>query len=217
MNRAALFLAGLLCIAAAARADTVTIDLDAGLLENATGTAVVVKGGLLQFIASPSGTFPAPTSAAYATGDNLVLSSFAMNYNSGITGETVNARYSLPVNAGGATSGEKVILRFYPALTLADMPAVPTAGTTYGQVRSDTVEYGSTGYNGGFDYSETAWVLPSGGSTVDFDYITQSDGGRYADATADATDIVAASPEPTSLLLLTTAAAPLVFRRRRAR
>ena len=212
MRKTVLSIAGLLCLAPAARADTVSLLLDEGLLENSTGTAVVPKGALLQLIASPSGTFTAPTSASYVSGDNLVLSSFAMNYNSGISGETVNALYSLPVNAGGAYSGEKVILRFYPDLTLSGMPSAPTAGTSYGQVRSDTVEFGPAGG----DASETPWVLPGGGATVDFDYITQNDGGTYANATADATGVVAAAPEPTSLLLLTAGVAPVLLRRRRA-
>ena len=177
---------------------TATVTIDAGLLENSTGTAAVPVGGLLQLIASTSGTFTAPTSNSYVGNDstNVVLANFAMNYSSGTTGETVNGFSPLTLPAT-VTTGEKLLLRFYPNLTLASMPSAPTLGTAYGQVRSDSIEFGAAGG----DANETAWVVPASGQTIDLDYITVNDNGTYGNATAYATGVVLAVPEPSSLVI----------------
>ena len=198
MKKLLFLLACLLCLARGVQAQTpgaFTLRIDAGRLENSTGTAQVPVGGLLELIASPSGTFSAPTSSAYVTGDNVLVSSFAMNNNSG-TAETLNTMSSFPLTGSGytLTTGEALELRFYPSLTAAAPPNTPTLGTTYGEVRSSTIEFGPSGG----DLSETAWVVPSAGSTVDFDYVTVSNGGSYANATAFATNVVLVGsvPEP---------------------
>ena len=198
MKRTSLAAACLLGLASFAHAQTGTVSLKitAGLLENSAGTAVEPDGGLLQLIASPSGTFSPPTSSSYVSGDNTVVESFAMNSNGGTSGLSVNALNSLALSSN-FTSGESLLLRFYPSLTAAGMPAAPTLGTTFGEVRSSTTEFGPT-----VDPSETAWFVPSGGSTVDLDYVTSSAGGTYANDSAYATDIVGATvPEPSTGVL----------------
>ena len=183
------------------QAQSSVVQIDAGLLENALGTAAVPVGGLLQLIASPSGTFSAPTSASYVTGDNILLQSQAMDYSSGTTGETLNSfTLSLSGSSYSLSSGEQLLLRFYPNLTLSSMPAAPTLGTSYGQVRSSTIEFGAAGG----DPTETPWVVPASGQ-AHLDYLTVSDnGGTYANNTAFATNIVGpgAVPEPSSLALI---------------
>ncbi len=192
------------------RAQTVSIEVNAGLLQNSLGTAVEPNGGLLQLLASPSGTFSAPTSTAYATGDNVLVASFAMNSNGGTAGLTVNDFTNLLLTTSGytLTASEPLLLRFYPNLTFAGMPAAPTLATTFGQVRSNTAETGVT------DASQTGWVVPAAGSTVDLDYLTVSagNGGTYANVTAYATGIVLVGlvPEPSTYAMFACGFAGLI-------
>lgn len=196
MIKAVSILVVLLGLAGAVQAQTVSLHIDAGLLENTTGTAVVANGMLLQILASPSGVFSAPTSSAYVTGDNVLLGNFAMNSNSGNAGETLTNANNLSLATFNLTVGEAVELRFYPNLSGTTVPATPTLGTTYGQVRSSTTESGQT------DGSQTAWVIPAAGVTADLLYITANDGGVYSNLSAQATNIVAAAiPEPSTYAL----------------
>ena len=201
---------GLLCVVgmnSALHAQSVNFTIDAGMLETAAGAGVVPAGGLLQLIASPSGTFSAPTSSSYVSGDNVLLASFAMNYSSGVAGETVNHFTGFPLTMTGsytASAGEKVLLRYYPSLTFANMPATPALNTTYGQVRSDTIEFGASGG----DPRETPWVLPAAGAPgVNFDYITTNDpnGGSYSELSAEANNFVLVGmvPEPSTYIFAT--------------
>ncbi len=209
MKRFSIFALCLLGFSLAAKAATVTLTINAGLLENALGTAVEPNGGLLQLLASPSGTFSAPTSSSYVSGDNVLVQSFQMNSNSGTAGLTVNTLTGIPLTTANytLTPGESLILRFYPSLTFAGMPSTPTLGTTFGQVRSDTVEFG-----GMIDPSETPWVVPAGGSAKDFDYVTISGGGTYANNTAFATGIVLVGlvPEPSTYAMFACGFAGLI-------
>ena len=132
-----------------------------------------------------------------------------MNYNGGTPGEDLTNLNGLTLATYNLTAGEQILLRFYPSLTLASMPSAPTLATTYGQVRSSTVE-SSLG-----DGSETAWVVPASG-TVDFNYITVNDpgaGGTYSNASADATNFVGPGlgvPEPSTYALMGCAASCLI-------
>ncbi len=206
MKRVFLVLTCLLGLATVVRAQTVSFEIDAGLLQNATGTAVEANGGLLQLIASPSGTFSAPTSSAYVTGDNVLVSSFAMNSNGGTAGLTVNDFTNLALSST-LTAGESLLLRFYPNLTYASMPSSPTLATTYGQVRSSTAETGVT------DPSQTGWFVPASGSTVDLEYLTVSagHGGTYSNTSAFATGIVITGvPEPSTYAMFVCGFAGLI-------
>ena len=203
MKKSVLAVACVLGFAGMSRAATVSINIDAGALQNATGTAVVPTGGLLQLLASSSGTFSAPTSASYVSGDNVLVTSFAMNMVGG-TGETNNALSTISLSTSNytLTTGEALELRFYPSLTFASMPAAPTLGTTFGQVRSSTIEFGSAGGVA----NETAWVVPSAGTLVGFEYVTASNttsANAYANNTAFATGIVLAGvPEPSTYAIV---------------
>ncbi len=152
-----------------AHAQSVSITLDAGLLENANGTAVIPNNtGLLQLIASPSGAFATPTPNSFVgTGsDNFVFETFAMNSNGGVAGEVSNT-FVVPLVA--LPAGDALLLRFYPGLTTTSINA--PAGSAYGQVRSNSNEFPS-------DPSGTGWVSPASGA-VDIYYNTANDSGTY--------------------------------------
>ena len=88
------------------QADTTSFELDAGVLQNAAGTALP-DGTLLQLIASPSGVYTAPTATSFTGtgGDNTIISSFGMNgqTSTGFTGEfdgTITITLTTTVVAG---------------------------------------------------------------------------------------------------------------------
>jgi hypothetical protein len=195
-----MIVAAVLCWAGAANAQTVALRIDAGLLENSTGTAPVPIGGLLQLLASPTGTFGSPTTSSFAGGNDVIVENFAMNYNSGTTGEVTITFSSISLSAAGVSAGEDLILRWYPTLTYSVATNYQTTGpsllTTYGQARSDTIEFSPA-----VDPSETIWVVPAAGSTVDLDYITTSDGGSYSNTSGYAANLVTGVPEPSTWAL----------------
>ncbi len=189
-----------LCVTAEVQGQTgsAEVNLDAGILENALGTARVRNGALVELLESPSGSLSAPTSSSYTTGDNVLVASFAMNSNSGVAGELLESEAlnvsSTPL-AGYLTQGEDLFLRFYPSLLYASAPAAPTLGTTYGQVRANGSEFG--------DLGETGWIVPAPSTTADINYITANDGGSYSNASADAFNtVLVAVPEPNTYALL---------------
>lgn len=215
MKKFLILLASLLGSVSALQAQSVTLNIDAGQLRSALGANAEPVGGLLQLIASPSGNFSAPTSTDYVTGDNVLVSSFAMN-NVGGTAETLNALNTLPLTTSQytLTTNEPLELRFYPNLTFSGMPASPTLGTSFGQVRSSSIEFGSSG---GVP-TEATWVVPGSGSNVYLEYVTVSNGGTYANANAYANGVVllgAAVPEPSVYILFAGASVGLLSLRAR--
>ena len=230
------FLCGIACFTLASIAQAqVQLNIDAGILSNTVGTAAEPIGGLLQLVASPTGNFAPATSSSYVSGDNVLVASFAMNYNSGTTGETLNNLLNLPLSSttvaynatNGYTTGvytlstgEQIQLRFFTSSTFSINTnytvTAPILGMTYGAVRSNTVEFGAAGG----DSAETPWIVPASG-LVDLNYITSNNNGAaaYTPQSAFATNIVgAAVPEPSSLALTLGAAAGVVgwIKRRRS-
>ena len=215
------FLAAVLLIAgtSAARA-TVTIELDAGVLRNATGTATVPQGGLLQLIGSragANGTFAAPTATSFTGGDNLIVASFGFNQGGAgfVAGETDSTVvFSLESTASTPSptlfdAGDAVLLRWWPSLTTAS--TTPGLGTTYGQYRS------ATGADGGL-----VWVSPADGLSFSvpngLNFLTAAAGGPELDITGFATNVVTAVPEPSSdamLAFATTVFVGILFRRQK--
>ena len=181
---------------------TFSLDIDAGYLRNTSATgAVVTSGALLQLIASPSGTFTNPTATSFLSGDEALISSFAFSTVMGNPGETVNPLNSLLFTTTNytVTSGEKLELRFYPTLTCDSSSTNynttgPGTSKSFGGVRSDTVEFSTA-----VDPTETTWIVPAAGSTVDLDYITSDNGGTaaFTPASAAATGITPV-PEPST-------------------
>ena len=154
----------LIVLSVAAQA-AVQLELDAGILRNKGGASVVPVGGLLQLIASPSGSaanFVAPTANSFVGGDNIVVASFAMNNNGGRIGEFDGLINFTLANTGtpSATTfdaGDPLLLRWYPTLTFANLGTYsgPGSGTTYGQFRS------ATAVDGG-----AAWITPGDNTTT---------------------------------------------------
>lgn len=189
----------LLSVASVAKS-AIVVEIDAGILRDATGTSTVPVGGLLQLIATPSGNaanFVAPTSGSFVGGDNIVVATFAMNYvfQPGETDNkvTLTLQNTGPSSATTFDQGDPLLLRWYPSLTTAS--TVPGLGTTYGQYRN------AAGESGGI-----AWVTPADGSTnltpAGLNFNTLGAGGTNPETAGFATNIVVAVPEPSTVFLL---------------
>ena len=145
-----------------AQADSVSIEVNAGILSNATGTPLP-DNGLLQLVVSQSGTFTAPTANSFVTGDNYIAYQFAVN---GSTTSGVNGETDTPITltlSSNIVAGEAAVLRWFPGLTTAST-SPGTADTTYGQFRSNKSE----------GIGDSSWNIPASGTTVTFAFTTKS-------------------------------------------
>lgn len=220
---AAVCLAGLPCLA---HADTTSFELDAGVLRTSTlsGATPLPDGTLLQLIASPTGTFTAPTATSFTSGNETVIDSFALN----ATGST-----GLPASTGNpgeiddqititltttVTAGESFELRWYPGLTIGS--TAPGAGATYGEHTSPTSEDMMFATS----FGDSPYVLPaasSNGTLILFTTASSQFLGPYPDAAGDADETVAGGtplPEPSTYAMMGFAAlglAGMKFRQRR--
>ena len=174
---------------------TISVAGDFGLLKDSTGTVNVPVGGLLQLIASPSGSasnFAAPTPTSFVSGDNIIVATFAMNYNSGTAGESTNSITLTLQNTAASTTttfdaGDPLLLRWYPTLTTSS--TAPGLGATYGQFRTDATTDGGS-----------PWVTPNDGANNYLLYlITQSTGGSQPNSFGFASNTV---PEPSMNVIL---------------
>ena len=177
-----------------AQAGTVSIEVNAGILSNATGTPLP-DSGLLQLVVSQSGTFTAPTANSFVTGDNYIAYQFAVNGSttSGTTGET-DTTFTLNLSSD-IVANEAAILRWFPGLTLAST-SPGTTDTTYGQFRSNNSE----------GFGDSPWYIPaSRAATFAFTTTSSDEGGPYADSVGEAQNPIsmgAAAPEPSTCALL---------------
>ena len=177
----------------------IRLEVDAGILRNSTGTALVPVGGLLQLVASPSGSaanLTAPTASSFTGGDNIIVAQFSMNYNSGTAGETDNILTGLTLQNTGTPSsttfdqGDPLELRWYPTLTLG--ATAPGAGTTYGRFRTDST------VDNGF-----AWITPADNSTNTLLVLaTMNASGSRAESVGFASNVTVV-PEPSTVIFTT--------------
>ena len=208
----------LLGCAAAARAD-VSIQLDAGTLRTANGAALMPQSGLLQLIASPSGasgTFGAPSSTSFVSGDNIVVASFSMNYffGRGETSNTITLTYQNTSATPSPTQfdqGDALLLRWWPTLTTSS--TVPGSSTTYGQFRSNTPETFSDGTSPGLAWfapaDGTSYIVPDGLNFVTSDITSGPPNGTYAPSAGFAN--FSTVPEPSMWVFMTGMVLSAVF------
>ena len=186
---------------------SITINLGAAELVQSDGTTPIPAGSLLQLVASTTdNVFTAPTAESFIGGsaDDLVIASFGSNNSAGPGSFTGPITFNL---SGNLSSGDQIMLRWYPTLTTAS--SAPGGTTPYGQFRTDSVE----------NFSDIAWVIPADSATVSLNFLTQSDGGTQPDSAGTANLVTPAPiPEPSSVALAVVGGAALVgMLRRRAR
>ena len=172
-----------------AQADSVSVEVNAGILSNAAGTPLP-DNGLLQLVVSQSGTFTAPTANSFVTGDNYIAYQFAVNGSttSGTIGET-DTTFTLTLSSN-IVANEEAVLRWFPGLTTAST-SPGTADTTYGQFRSNSSE----------GFGDSPWYIPASRAvTFAFTTTSSNEGGPYADSVGEAQNSIV--PEPSICALL---------------
>lgn len=187
MNKKLIALVSAPFLSLAAQA-SVSISLDLGTLYGSSISTVFPDGGLVQLIASTSGSdFAAPTAGAFVSGDDVILASFGLD--SSLTGlpGTTSVVISDINFAGDLGAGDALMLRWFPTLTASSPTSSLTVGTIFGQFTSSAP----------IDVS-AAWFLPSDGATLGLQFLTTSTGvGSWADSQyALATNTVV--PEPST-------------------
>lgn len=190
-----------------------TLQFTFGLLADSGGTTLN-DGILVQIIAAYHGTAltsPTPTDFFGGSTDATILWQGNLDSTTtGIAGSMVVTLadvniYTSDTLGSYLRAGESVFVRWYPGLTTADtVPGV----TSFGQ-------YGYTSISGAV--LDTSWVLPAGGATGDFGFLTSSStAGSLDNSLGFASSSTSAVPEPsTTAALLGLAALGLCWSARR--
>jgi PEP-CTERM motif len=199
-HRLTLSLVALLLSALSAQA-TITINLGAQFLYNASGTQIPM-GALIQLVVSTTDdTFTpvSPTSFTGGSADDMVLASFGAS-SPGTGSQAV--MFSL---AGNLNATDNLLLRWFPTLTTGS--AQPGSNTQYGEFRSDGAPR---------NFSDIDWNVPNDGTTNTLNFLTMAASGQEAEAEGRA-DLLTV-PEPSSIVLAGLGALGLVgILRRRAK
>ncbi len=180
---------------------TITIEVDLGILRTATG-APLPDGSMLQLIASPvttanpDGIFGAPTTNSFVSGNDILVQSFAMNdkFATGEAGGTISITLNTGTNP--IVVGDALLLRWFSGTV--STASSPTAGSTYGQYRSDTAESNETGLT---------WFVPNADGKIftfptGLDFQTVTAGGSNLDIIGNALLPLAPAPEPSTYALI---------------
>ena len=198
----------------------VSLQLAGGFLKtgpNSTTLTPQGSGELILVASTIDSTFNLPSTAGYASGDDVVLSRLAITGDGNNSGSLTAGEFSQTITADYAafanlSAGDPLMMYWYPTLSLTD--TVPTANAPYGSYRSATANA---------DGSE-AWVAPADQS---FGYlllfVTQDAGSSVNTATSgipfgqtNATVV----PEPSTYLasvLALLCLIPVARRRQKAR
>ncbi len=191
----------------ASGAHAFTINLDAELLKDESGTAMPISG-LVVLTAGTSGSFFGPTPASFIGGDEIVLKKWDLSAfaTAGVLSDTTGDLSF----AGAWNTGDPLRIYWYPTLTLAS--ASPGDGTEYGTYRD------AVGVDG-----SAAWVTGGPSDTIGLKFYTAdatflNTGGSNSASAGVANLTVASAPEPgTPVLCLLTLFTVTGITRRRQR
>lgn len=210
-----LLVLSLVILSVASAQATITINVGGANLYNANGSQLMQPNMLVQLVASTGDSiFNTPTSGSYTgnSADDVVLFSFNINQGAGMTNVALIIDFA---NFPNLTAADPLMLRWFPTITgpgtpSSVLPGGPTAGSPFGQFRTDIVE----AQNG----SNFAWVTPSDGFTITLNFLTQmiNPTSTHPESEGFATMLVAV-PEPSTYALLAVGLAGVVYLARRKR
>lgn len=169
------------------RAQTVTMSFSAGRLYD-SGGSLLPNGTLVLFLSDTLqngfGTLSAGSLNVgdYLNGDNQILARAVIDSGFNGTGTTSGTTGAITL-AGGSfpqlTTGDPVAVAWFVGLTGSSFSL--SSGASYGL------------------FTDSGWTVPSGGSTVDFPFLTSASGhGSYSDTLGRATLTTTAIPEPST-------------------
>jgi hypothetical protein len=171
----ALSSAALAAFVAAKAFATVTLNLSAAYLNEASGTPMPTNGLVLLVASTSDSTFGTPTFASFVSGDDTIVAKWDLSTWStpGLLLESTG-----PVALGsGWNAGDPLQLYWFPTLTLAS--ASPGVGASYGKYRTNsTVDGGDP------------WTTPADGATIALKFLTADAGGSNPNAAGNASLVV---------------------------
>lgn len=181
---------------------SVTVNITAGALTDLNETPLDTAYFQLIATTDPDGVFSLPTTSGFAGAGEMILGGqrVASVADGGIFQLTFNFELG-----SGIQAGQSFLLRWWPDLT--DSETFPYAGANYGQF---TV-------SGSGEGSVAAWEIPSDGSVIDLEFLTESIGGSQPNAAGQASFAVIPEPSTYALGVLGALGAAVALRRRRNR
>ncbi len=203
----ALSLVVILAVAAAAQADTVTLNIGAGVLYQDDGATPLPADSTLVIIADADedgfGAFDQPDAWSDDPGD-VVAAHFGLNQAAGAgTAMAGLAGITLATEPDGLTTGDPLMLLWY---------RTPFDASDTGA--GENVDFGTFRTDDAIDGSNTGWEVPSGGAAITLNFLTAALGGSNPESAgvADQTTV----PEPATMLLLALGGGAAIVRRRRS-
>ncbi len=164
-----------------------TINFAAGIL-TASNSTPLANGSLVVLLTNGlNGSFSAPSSTAFVTGDDVLLGSFGTN---SVDFDTAGGLIATlhPTFSGALTTGQQLMVRWFPSLTTASL--APGAGASYGEYSYLT---------GNLESDPSDWVLPGLGGIINPSLATASINGSSPNSAGQALLTI---PEPSTCALL---------------
>ncbi len=170
-------------LASLARAQTVTLAFNVGILTNANGTTPIADGSLIQLIAAPTKTgFMAPTPTTFTSGSEILLWTGAFDSTTSFppaAGDMVIAPG--PISSSTLPAGYALMIQWFP--TLSSAASTPGYSTPYGQYSTN---------------NDATWLVPASGSSLVYTFNTVSAGGSASNSLGMASLTTTAIPEPST-------------------
>ena len=170
--------------------------MSGGVLYTAEGSPIP-DGSTLVIVSSPDAFFSGPTQGSFASGNDVVAYSFALN-SGGAGPGTFSNTVLLDYDGTGISPGNYLALYWYPTLDYSQFGSGPSEGMSFGFYRTDAAP----------DDSTTGWFAPQRGADETLILLSQSQGGSVPDEALQADYTVI--PEPATVGVLMGAAAGLL-------
>jgi len=167
---------------------SVTINVGADTLRDATGTPIPVGTGLIMLVADRDGNgFAGPANGAFVSGDDFEIARWSISGGVPATAGKLSAvigpaNYITVDPSGTWGSPDPLKLFWFPTLRTSD--ATPHTDDAYGSFRDTDTSDGSD-----------LWISPADGSTIGLLFLTASGSGSWDNALGNASSLVPI-PEP---------------------
>jgi len=141
---------------------SVTLNVGAGYLNDASGIPMPTNGLVLLIASTNDSTFGAPTPDTFVGGDDIIIARWDLS-TWGTPGLLLDSTGPVALE-GGWNAGDPLQLSWFP--TLAITATAPGAGAPYGLYRTTaTIDSGDP------------WITPADGATISLKFLTTDVGG----------------------------------------